>query len=83
MTSVVCAHFKGRQVPGEVTHYHRVGRVLSFFSTRRNCDSAHSSPAPLWFQGGGAHSLERQGVGESQFRRGDVHCGTLYMCVLI
>jgi hypothetical protein len=29
--------------------------------------------------GGGAHSLAREGLGESQFRRGDVHCGTLYI----
>ncbi len=27
--------------------------------------------------GGGAHSLAGQGVGESQFGRGDRHCGTL------
>ncbi len=32
-------------------------------------------PAPL-VQGGG-HS--RRGVGESQFQRGDIHCGTLYI----
>jgi hypothetical protein len=25
-----------------------------------------------------AHSLAGDGVGESQFRRGDIHCGTLY-----
>jgi hypothetical protein len=30
---------------------------------------------------GGAHSLAREGVGESQFLRGDIHCGTLYMYV--
>ncbi len=68
---------------------HRVGRVLSFFSSRRNWDSPNPSPAgecsplPL-VPGGGAHSLatEEGGGGESQFRRGDIHCGTLYMCVL-
>jgi hypothetical protein len=27
--------------------------------------------------GGEAHSLAGEGVGESQFRRGDKHCGTL------
>jgi hypothetical protein len=27
--------------------------------------------------GGGAHSLAREGLGESQFRRGDIHCGVL------
>jgi hypothetical protein len=32
--------------------------------------------------GGGAHSLAREGVGESQFRRWDIHCGTLYIYVL-
>jgi hypothetical protein len=25
-----------------------------------------------------AHSLAGEGVGESQFRLGDIHCGTLY-----
>jgi hypothetical protein len=24
-------------------------------------------------------SLAREGLGESQFRRGDIHCGTLFM----
>jgi hypothetical protein len=37
--------------------------------------------------GGGAHSLAREGLGESQFRRGDRHCGTLYiyhtLCILL
>ncbi len=35
--------------------------------------------------GGGEHSLARDGVGESQFRRGEINCGTLYLyalCVL-
>jgi hypothetical protein len=32
-----------------------------------------------WGGGGGAHSLAGDGVGESQFRRGDIHCGTLFM----
>ncbi len=32
--------------------------------------------------GGGEHSLAREGVGKSQFRRGDIHCGTLYIYVL-
>jgi hypothetical protein len=63
---------------------HRVGRVLSFFSTRRNWDSPQTLSRrrvcpPL---GGGAHSLAREGLGESQFRRGDIHCGTLYTYVL-
>ncbi len=62
---------------------HRVGRVLSFFSSRRNWDSPTPSPAGecalLWFRGGGAHSLAGEGVGESQFRRVDLHCGTLHV----
>jgi hypothetical protein len=42
---------------------HRVGRVLSFFSSRRNCDSPNPSPAgecappPPPVLGGGDHSL--------------------------
>ncbi len=28
--------------------------------------------------GGGSHSLGGKGAGESKFRRGDVHCGTLW-----
>jgi hypothetical protein len=55
--------------------------VLSFFSSRRNWDSPNPSPAgecaPPVLEGG-AHSLAREGLGESQFRRGDIHCGTLY-----
>jgi hypothetical protein len=44
----------------------------------------HPSPAgecalPPFAWGGGAHSLAREGVGESHFRRGDIHCGTLYI----
>jgi hypothetical protein len=34
---------------------------------------------PPLVPGGGAHSLAREGVGEFQFRRGDLHCGTLYL----
>ncbi len=65
---------------------HRVGRVLSFFSSRRNWDSPTphpqaSAPPPLWFQGKGTLASGK-GVGESQFRRGDIHCGTLYIYVL-
>jgi hypothetical protein len=65
--------------------YHRVGRVLSFLSSPRSCDSPNPSPAgecappPL---GGGANSLARERLGESQFRRGDIHWGTLYIYVL-
>jgi hypothetical protein len=64
---------------------HRVGRVLSLFSSRWNWDSPNpspESPPPPPVLGGGAHSLAREGLGESQFRRGDIHCGTLYIYVL-
>ncbi len=71
-----------------VTQDHRVGRVLSFFSSRWNWDSptpplqaSVPSPSPR-FWGGGTHSLAREGLGESQFRRGGIHCGTLYIYVL-
>ncbi len=69
-------------------HIHGVGRVLSFFSSRRNWDSPNPSPAgecsplPL-VPGVEAHyPLAREGVGEAQFWRWDTHCGTPYMCVL-
>jgi hypothetical protein len=69
---------------------HRVGRVLSFFSSRRHWDFPNPSPAsecaplphPTPALGGGAHSLAREGLGEPQFRRGEIHCGTLYIYVL-
>jgi hypothetical protein len=61
----------------------RVDRVLSLFSSRRDWDSPNPSPAcecvpPPFGSEGRAHSLAREGLGESQFRRGDIHCGTLY-----
>jgi hypothetical protein len=62
--------------------------VLSFFSSRWNWDSPNPSPAgecdppPFGSGGRGAHSLAREGVGESQFQRGAIHCGTLYIYVL-
>ncbi len=39
------------------------------------------APHPLVRGGGGrrAHSLAGEGLGESQFRRGDLHSGALYM----
>ncbi len=36
------------------------------------------TPPPPPGSGGGAHSLAREGVGESQLRLGDIHCGTLW-----
>jgi hypothetical protein len=62
---------------------HTVDRMLSFFSSRRNWDSPNPSTAgecalpPVL--GGGAHSLAREGLGDSQFRRGDIHWRTLYI----
>ncbi len=57
------------------------------FSSRRNWDSPNPSPAgecapPLCFRGkgGGGQRNTRwreRGVGRVQFRRGDIHCGTL------
>ncbi len=61
--------------------------MLRFISSRRNWDSptphpqASVPPPPQFWGGGGAHSLAREGLGESQFRRGDIHCGTLYIYV--
>ncbi len=75
------------------------------FSSRRNWDSPNPSPAgecaPLALvPEGGAHSLARVRLGESQFRRlekslalcllcgcdiyrkTDIHCRTLFICVL-
>ncbi len=46
--------------------------------------ASECAPIPL-VSGGRAHSLAKEGVGESQlhqFQRGDIHCGTLYMSVL-
>ncbi len=42
---------------------HRVGRVLSFFSSR-------VCPPPLWFRGGGAHSLAGKGWGSPNSNEG-------------
>ncbi len=61
-----------------------VGRVLSFFSSRRNWDSqpltrSRVCPPPPRFSGGRGTLLAREGLGESQFRRGDIHCGTIYI----
>ncbi len=54
--------------------YHRVGRVLSFFSSRRKWDSptplaAGECAPPPFGPGGREHSPAAKGVGESQFRR--------------
>jgi hypothetical protein len=54
---------------------HRVGRVLSFFSSRRNWDSPSPHrqarmPPSLWFRGGGAHSLAGKGWGSPNSKEG-------------
>jgi hypothetical protein len=66
---------------------HRIGRVRSFSpvvgigTPPTPNPQASVSPPPLVL-GGETHSLAREGMGESQFRRGDIHCGTLYICTL-
>jgi hypothetical protein len=55
------------------------------FLQRRNWNSptplgaSGCAPPPPFGPGGRAHSLAAKGLGESQFRRGDIHCGALYM----
>jgi hypothetical protein len=63
---------------------HRVGRVLSFSSSRRNWESPNPPPSvlPPLVPGGGAHSLAREGMGESPFQRRNIHRGTLHIYVL-
>ncbi len=53
-------------------------------SSRWNWDSptplaAGECAPPPFGPGGRAHSLAAKGVGESQFQRGDIHCGALYI----
>ncbi len=66
------------------TSDHRVDKMLRLFSNRWNWDpppphpQANVPPVPV----GGAPSLAGEGVGRSQFRRGDMHCGALYIYVL-
>jgi hypothetical protein len=61
-----------------------IDRVLSFFSGRRNWDSHNPSlkgqcaPAPPpRFWGEGHTRWRERGLGESQFRRGDIHCAVV------
>jgi hypothetical protein len=56
--------------------YSNVSTLLTQPLTRRRV----CPPTPVL--GGGAHSLAREGLGESQFRRGDIHSDTLYIYVL-
>ncbi len=66
---------------------HRVGRVQSFspvvgIGTPPTPHPQVCVPPPPGSGGEGAHSLAREGGRESQFRRGDIHCGTVYIYVL-
>jgi hypothetical protein len=82
--SYTCFPFQG------VAAVHRVDRVLSFLSSRPNCELGLPDPLnagvvyppPLVGGGEGAHSLPRKGGGGAQFQRGDRHCGTLGIKVL-
>jgi hypothetical protein len=54
------------------------------FYSRWNWDSptplaAGECAPPPFGPGGRAQSLAAKGVGESQFKRGDIHCGALYI----
>ncbi len=71
---------------------HRVGRVLSFFSNRRNWDSPNPSPAgecsppppPLWFRGEGHTGWETPNSNEGTYTMVlyiHVLCG-IGMCVV-
>ncbi len=71
---------RGEGEGGGVRCNHRVGRVLSLSPGRWNWDPHPLTRRRVWpphfgSRGGGhAHSLEWEGVGESQFRRGDILC---------
>ncbi len=78
----------------QFSHLHRVSRALSFFPvvgigelglppTPHPAGEWALPPPPPLVPGREAHSLAREGGGgEPQFRRGDIHCGTLYIYVL-
>ncbi len=87
-TKIYCQAIQYAGLPNKIQNksaYHISHRVLSFSFSRRNWDSPNPSPAgectppPPPVLGEGTHSLAREGLGESQFRRGDIHCGTLYI----
>ncbi len=69
--------------------YHRVGRVLSFFSSRRNWDSRNPSPAgecappPPFGSGGRAQSLARERGWESPNSDEGTYNVVLYIYVLV
>jgi hypothetical protein len=64
----------------------QVGRVLSFSPVvgigTPPTPHPRASVCPHLVPGGGALSLAREGMGESQFRRGDINCATLYIYAL-
>ncbi len=58
---------------------------VNLFLQSWNWDSPNPSPAGESAHppgSGGRGTLVREGLGESQFRRGDIHCGTVYIYVL-
>jgi hypothetical protein len=86
-TLIITLHFS------PVKNYNTVCRAQSkqsanFFSSRRNGDSptpfaAGECAPPSFGSKGGAHSLAGEGLGESQFRRRDIHCGAhIYVSTL-
>jgi hypothetical protein len=50
---------------GQYCSFHREGRMLSFFSSRRNWDSLNPHPPPPPVLGGGHTRLAGEGLGES------------------
>ena len=78
---------KQRKLQPTFSFNYRVGILLSIFSSRWNWESPNPSPArecapppPLLVPGG--RGTLAGWVGESQFRLGDIHRGTLYMYVI-
>ncbi len=71
--------YLGQRIGEVLRTGHRVGRVLSFFSSRRNWDSPNPSSAgeyapPTGSGGRGTLAGERRGERVPiQFRRGDIH----------
>ncbi len=66
---------------------HRIGRVLSFFSSRRNWDSPNPSTAgectpPPHGSGGRGTLAGERGYGRVPIPTRGKHCGTLYIYVL-
>ncbi len=80
------APFRARQAqerPGQDRLGHIVGRVLSFspvvgIGTPSTPHPQASVPPLLGSGGRGTLAGERGGFGESHFRRGGIHCGTLF-----